>query len=75
MLDNILRFFNYNYSYLNQLKNVLDNFSFGNSFFSDFFGAIRYILGDPIYLCFYTLIIATMGFLLYKLFRAVFHLQ
>lgn len=67
-----LDFFTYIYTYLERVKVILDEFSFTDStIFNDFFGAIRFILGDTIYLYLYMLIVCCIGFMFFNLFKNI----
>ena len=66
--DMLIILFNYVYGFLEDVKVILDDFSFTDSVvFNDFFGAIRYIVGDNIFICLYMLLLLFLGFLFYKL--------
>ena len=66
--DMIFDLFGYIYRFLEDVKNILDDFSFTDSIiFNDFFGAIRFIVGDKIFICLYMLVLLFLGFLFYKL--------
>lgn len=71
-LNYFIDFFTYIYVYLERVIVILDEFSFTDStIFNDFFGAIRYVVGDTIYMYLYIIIICSIGFLFYKLFRNI----
>jgi len=71
-LQYFINFFTYIYTYLERVKVILDEFSFTDStIFNDFFGAIRYIVGDTIYMYFYIIIICSLGFMFFNLFKSI----
>ena len=71
-LSYFTNFFTYIYSYLERIKTILNEFSFTDSvIFTDFFGAIRYVVGDTIYLYLYIIIVCSFGFMLFHLFKSI----
>lgn len=67
-----LDFFTYIYTYLERVKVILDEFSFTDStIFNDFFGAIRYAVGDTIYMYLYIVIILSLGFMFFRFFKSI----
>lgn len=73
--EQLMTFFSSVYYQLNNLRSILDNFSFTEStIFTDFFGAIHYVVGDPLYAYLCLLISALVCFGTYKLAVRVFAL-
>lgn len=62
------------YSYLSTLVENIDAVSFTtDSTVSTWFGVLRYIVGDTVYMCLISIITIGASFLLYKLFKKAFN--